>query len=472
MNRSVCFTELIKDENGFYKAGQTMETAYIRTYLKENGIDSMIYVDESLPSINDMCDDILSLSDEVIVFVVNKECKEIMQILVSSIMELEDIETYIIGEILDIEDAVNLGLNPEQELAEILGETNNEELSILSVSPYRSGILQARDINQYGIWIGNNTYGMRSIDAIRADIQELIKVYSGLSETKEKTVHFKGDFINNEEFLASIVEEISNSDINFLKFNLPVYGDIIIENNIISKSNSKFIYSLKFEEALKEDKVDKLINLIKCKKINEVYISASLFNQESKFISIILSAAKAHLIHIIPVGEIEVENLSEEAVSVLLENTRRAYLPFYRGFINSRVGSYPVNKLDGYVRHLEISQDLLSEDNEFLNEVMKVNSSIYIKDKNFKIEDDKWTFNENGVVNINNKELKSIDSSIRNNNVNVSNIITMDDNSLHNNSLAYVSSSDIYEIPYKEGKKLLRINPFILDKIYLILSFS
>lgn len=86
---------------------------------------------------------------------------------------------------------------------------------------------------------------------------------------------------------------------------------------------------------------------------------------------------------------------------------------------------------------------------------MKVNSSVYVKDKKLKIEDDKWIFNQKGIVNNDNEELNTINNSIRNNNVNISNIITIDNSCLHNNSLAYVSSSGIYEISYKEGKNSL-----------------
>jgi len=455
MNKNICFIELIKDENGFFKAGQTVETACIRTYLKENEIDTMIYVDESLPSISDMCDDILSLSDEVLVFVVHEECKRIMQVLISCIKELEDVEIYILGDSLDVEDKdiININSNTEKKLIEALkGEVYNTNSDVFSVSPYTSGILLNRDISKYGIWLGRSTKELRQIDAVKKDINELVKAYSGLSESEDKIIPFNGEFIEDKEYLNNISNELKNVSIPFLKFLLPVHESNFDEVVKMCEYMPQCKYLLKFETALDENKVNSLLALIQAQKIEGIYFPASWLTEKSKFISIIHSES----INIFPIGEIDSKALSPETASMVLENTRLRYLPFYRGFLNSKIGVYGGDKLDGYVHHLEVSDEFMNKNNDdFINEIMSVNSSVYVKDKELDIENEKWFFDENGIANVDNKSFNNVSASFSKSNVNLSNFIQVSDHSLYNNALSYASDTKIYEIPYKEGKKNL-----------------
>ncbi|AGX41353.1 hypothetical protein [Clostridium saccharobutylicum] len=453
MNKNICFIELIKDENGFFKAGQTVETACIRAYLKENEIDSMIYVDESLPSISDMCDDILSLSDEILVFVVHEECKGIMKVLISCIKELEDVEIYILGDTMDVEDKDIININSEKKLIEVLkGEVDNTNSDFFSVSPYASGILLTRDISKYGIWIGRSTRELRQIDAIKKDINELVKAYSGLAESEDKVIPFIGQFIEDKEYLENVIDKLKNVNISFLKFLLPVHESNFDEVIKMSRSMPQCKYSLKFETALDENKVNSLLALIQDQKIEGIYFPASWLKEKSKFISIIHSES----IDIFPIGEVDNKALSPETTSIVLENTRLRYLPFYRGFLNSKIGIYGGDKLDGYVHHLEVSDEFMNKNNnDFINEIMSVNSSVYVKDKKLDIGDEKWLFDEKGIANVDSKSFNNVSDSFSKSNVNLSNFIQVSDHSLYNNTLSYVSDTKIYEISYKEGKRNL-----------------
>lgn len=455
MNKSVCFIELIKDENGFFKGGQSIETACLRAYLKDNEIDSMVYIDEELPSINDMCDDILSLSDEVLVFIVNDECKKIMQILISSIKKLEDVEVVVIGDTLEVEDVIYIDSDSDKKLIEILkSDANYGNKNILSVSPYAKGILLPRDINNYGIWLGKNADRLRNVEVIKEDIKEAVKIYSGLFESEDKVIPFKGAFIENGEFLRSIIEELREINIPFLKFLLPIHESNFDEILKISKYMPNCIYSLKFESVLNEDKINKFKELIQSKKVQSIYIPAAFLVEKNEFISMILLAQKANLLNIFPMGEVDSKKMSLETASIVLKNTRSRYLPFFRGFVNSKIGAYESNKLDGYIKHLEISNEFINKNkNDFLNEIMKVNSSVYIKDKKVDMEDGKWFFNEVAVANVVKKEVENIYDTFSNENTNISNFLYTVNDRLYNGSLAYASYDKIYEMSYKEGKK-------------------
>lgn len=455
MNKNICFIELIKDENGFYKAVQNLETACIRSYLKENGIDSMVYVDESLPSISDMCEDILSLSDEVLVFIVNKECKEIMKVLISYIKELEDCKIYIIGNhlSLDDEEVINLNLNTEKILLNLLSEKEESDVDLLSVSPYENGIILPRDVHKYGIWLGKDNNNLRTIDAIRRDVSSLLKTYSGLKEMTEKKILFKGLSIENKEVLLSIINELNNIESTYLRFVLPINENLISEitNQINEVKNCR--YSLNINEEFDDNRINELLFLIQNKKIEEIKFPVQWLEEERKIVSILLSAKKEKLIDIYPIGEVNSELLSNETKSLIFENTKNSYLPFLRGFLKSRTGLYGGVKLDGYVHHVEISEETSEKlKSSFMNEVISVNSSIYMRDKKVDVKGDKCIFNEIGVASINNKNYENHLKEFTNNNLHSSNLIFVNKNKINTNSLAYISDSGYYEISYKEAK--------------------
>lgn len=460
MDKNICFIELIKDDDGFFKAGQTIETACIRAYLKENKINSMIYLDDSLPSINDMSDDILSLSDEILIFVVHEECKEILEVLVSNIKELEeDIEIYILGDIISSDDVVSIKAEYGTELVKLLGNVSNDEsLANVSVSPYTNGILLPRDISKYGIWIGTSHEKTRSICSLKEDLKKLSEVYSGFSESDEKLINLEGGFIKDSEFLKDTIDELERVNIPFLKFLIPVNENNFNKVIEISKKSDKYKFSISFHKALSDDENEQFIDLIKSGKIKKIYFDVGLLEDESKFISTVLIGASKNLIEIFPVGQIDSDKIKEEVKQILLKNTRRRYLPFFRGFLNSRLGLYGAEKADGYVRHLEVSDKFINKGNlEFVNEIMNVNSSVYVKNRDVNIEDSNYFFNEVGIANVCDKSVKNIFKIFNEANANLSNLISISNNCVHNNSLSYVSHNKVCEISYKEAKKNLDI---------------
>ncbi|MCR4944222.1 MAG: hypothetical protein K5986_07185 [Clostridium sp.] len=455
MNKNICFIELIKDQDGFFKAGQTIGTACIRAYLKENKVNSMMYLDDSLPSINDMSDDILSLSDEILVFKVHEECEEILQVLISNIRELEeDVEIYTLGNTNLRDDVISIKANYGAELLKLLEDKNDSKcLDELSVSPYANGIVLPRDISKYGIWIGVNNEEKRNISAIKEDLEKLSEVYAGLSESEEKVIKLEGGFIEDSEFLKNIIDEIEKIDIPFLKFLIPVDENNFCDVVEISKKSDKYKFLFNFHEALKDLESEQLVDLIKNKRIEEIYLNVKLIEEDSKFVSIVLMAASKKLISVLPFGEIESNKINDETKQILLENTRREYLPFFRGFLNSRLGLYGAEKADGYVRHLEVSDEFINKgDLEFINEIMNVNSSVYVKDKNINIKDDKWYFDEVGTCNVSDKNFDDTLKIFNESNANLSNLINVYDRNVHNNSLSYVSHNKVCEISYKEVK--------------------
>lgn len=462
MHKNVCVVELMKDENGMYNAVQTVETAYIRAYLKENRFDSMIYIDENLPSINDMSEDILSLSDEVLVFIVHDECENLVQVLVDNLKEIEDVEVYAIVNKANIKGVVNLqrASKPEEKLLEQIGEGDTESsIGILAVSPYENNILLERDISKYGIWLGRSDEELRSVEAIGKDVKRAFNTYSGLTDFEEKNITFYGVFINNKNFLRELIDEIDGASNGKFKFIIPVKADIFEELTLLFDKVSNCSFQLKFDKALNDMDTVKFIEMLRNKKVAGVYFPAELLKEENIFISSIISAKKAKLISAFPYGEIERDEISPEIQVIILENTRMRYLPFFRGFLKSRTGVYTDVKLDGYVHHLEVPEELYSTaGKEFINEVLGINSSIYVKGKEVAADDSKLYFNEIGVASIKNNSNEEHLNLFCKSGINTSNYILKDHNDkAYINSLAYITDSSIVELPYKEARESIRL---------------
>ncbi|MCX7842331.1 MAG: hypothetical protein N2489_04580 [Clostridia bacterium] len=456
MNKNICFVELTKDENGFVKASQTIQTACLRAYLKSNGIETVIYMDESLPSVADISEDILSLSDEALVFVVHKECRHTAQALISHIKELEDTEIYAIGDISEIyvEGITFLKFDEEEKLLEQLGcESKNEQADIFSVSPYKTGVLLSRDMPKYGIWLGRSNNELRSLQAIAEDLEKLSAAYSGISESDEKTILFHGFFIRDKAFLEKIFEQLVNINAPFLKFVLPVDGSLLNDIGKYSEGFEKCSFSVKFEMIGEDSQAETLLSLIQAHKISNVYFPAQWLTTKTKIASILIQAYKAKLLKIIPMGDLDIEKVDDEIKPIILDKTKQSYMPLYRGLLKSKTGLYSGVKLDGYVHHVEMPEKLYNESSkEFMNELLCVNSSLHVIDKKADTDSGKLLFDDTGTARINNScynEHESLSSQSR---LNPSNLIIIDDGSIYINSLAYVSDSKYKQISYSEAK--------------------
>ena len=187
--RNICILKLEKNENGFFIAGQTAESACLRSWLKLNGINSMIYMDDTLPSLNDLAEDVLSVCEDILAIYIDEENKVLADALAYRLRELEDIDIVFLS-----------GSKPEEVFYGLLPESSNKELSIMEVSPYEQKILFAQDAEKYGIWYGReNESGIkeyRNQNTIKTDINLINQAYSGLAKDNKKLIPCEGTYKN------------------------------------------------------------------------------------------------------------------------------------------------------------------------------------------------------------------------------------------------------------------------------------
>ena len=72
---NLCVLEFVRNENGFFVAAQSAATACLRSYLRGRGVHSIAYTDDTLPSLNDLAEDVLSIADDGLVLIGSEENK-------------------------------------------------------------------------------------------------------------------------------------------------------------------------------------------------------------------------------------------------------------------------------------------------------------------------------------------------------------------------------------------------------------
>lgn len=455
MNKNVCFVELNRNQAGLINAVQSIETACMRAFMKKSGLNTAIYIEESLSSINDVAEDILSLSDEVLVFVVHEECKELTRTLINYILDIEDVEICIISkENIEVnESVIYINEEPEKKLVELYNtKIIDQNFSINNVSPYTEGILLERDFTNIGLWLGRNNQELRDVSVLKSEIKRIFNMYSGLMEAQEKTILFNGVFIDNAQYYEDIVEDILEANVSFIKFIIPIHQKLVSCFTETSLSSENVMFDIKLEEKLEYDDYIKLCSLINSKKVNNIYFPADWLTQEGDLVSTLISAKANKLINLMPMGSVNSELLTDEIKNLVLEKTMIQYFTFYRGYLKSRTGLYSGLKSDGYVHHLEIGDQENLANTQLINEVLSINSSVYIRNKKVDIKDKTWYFDGQGVAHVKDDSYERYIKYAGELNINPSNTIVIDNDRIFINSYAYSYSFGLTHISYKDAK--------------------
>lgn len=456
MKRNVCFVELKRNEFGLISAIQSLETACIRDYIKRCDVKSSIYIEESMPSINDMAEDILSLSDDVIIFVVHKECEALVTVLVNYLIEIEDVEVCVISENdqLEFDDVVIINEDAERKLVSMFGNVDKKsKVSINTLSPYEDGILLTRDYVKNGIWLGNKETNLRNIDVVKKEIDEVFNLYGGTVEEQKKHLYLQGCFINDIDYFKELIMHLENKDSSNIIFNIPVTQNVLdcIAQSSLQLSNASFDIQLKNE--LRSEEFMELTKLIGTKKVGGIHIPADWLTKADDLLNLLVKAQVSKLVEIQPYGQVDSSKISEEVRKSVLVNTMKQYYTFYNGYLKGRTGLYAGIKIDGYVHHLEVSKRDSLSNAQLLNETLSINSSIYMRNEKVDISSQIWNFDANGIAYIEDENYNEYITYMQQENINPSNSIICNDNRIHINHYAYVSDTDLVTLSYKEAKQ-------------------
>lgn len=457
---TICFVELRKNEFGLIHAVQTIETACIRTFIKRCDLNSVVYVEESMPSISDMAEDVLSLSDEVIVFIVNNECKEVVATLIDYILDIEDVEICVISkENLNVNDnVIFLPKDAEKKLVELYGNRSKaENLSMNNISPYADGIILARDYTNYGIWVGRDNNSLRSYDILRDEINSVFNLYSGLSNAQHKEIVLQGCFINKIDLVRDIIVDLEARDTSFIKFIIPIHQEILSEISKLSLNINNYLFNVKLYENIDYDNNSIIEKLIALGKVRNLSFPANWLTHNDAKLNFLVSAQNGKLIHLLPYGEVDSALISDAIKHSILKDTIKQYYTYYRGYLKSRTGLYAGVKTDGYVHHFEAKDEDSISDGQLVNETLSINSSIYMRDKKVDIKKAIWNFDDNGIAYVKNNSYEEYIQYMREKNINPTNLIVNYGDRVYINSYAYTDNTKLVNLTYKEAKDKINV---------------
>ncbi|WP_346699041.1 hypothetical protein [Catenibacillus scindens] len=457
---NICVLELIKDEHGFFKASQTISTACLRSYLKQRGINSMIYTDDTLPSLHDLAEDVLSVSDDALALICNPDNEVLVNALAVRIASLEDIPMYLIGargnlNCMESETVVCIPQEqPEIRLAELLQTDENPTRTLMECSPYAEQILLPQDAQKYGVWFGRERKDgqkeYREIQAIYNDIHIIQNAFNGLSQENKKVIPCAGTFITDRSYLEKVLSCFPEEDTP-LCFVCPVDGNLL---DCLPDTGTT-VWKISLSNGWDYDKYSQsMLELLDRNKIASVRIETELLEKDGALWTRLADASRQQQIELELVGKWPQTGVNNQ--DVLLRSSAWRYVPFSRGFLKSRTGVYTGVALDGYVKHIEVTSPLDRESLLCLNEVASINSSIYMNGMpECPVTDGNRAFDQNGVAVIENSEYDTYRAQHLSVNAIESNLLRSQDGNLRINNLAYTSSQKIFELPYRQAKAKL-----------------
>ncbi len=449
---NICIVELKKDKNNFFHAGQSIATVCIRDYLKRNGISSMIYMDDSLPSLNDLAEDILSVADDALVFIADEDNCSIVEALIHRIKALEDITIYLMG------DDTHITEQPERKLIKELTGNENSCISIMECSPYQTGIVLPQDAAEYGIWLGrsdmNGNTEFRSTSAISSDCAAISAAFSGLSEEHRKKITLQGPEIRQKELALQVMDALQSDSNSSVQYILPV--DFIVAVEIEPSDTTTIIYDLFITEPIDDKNIQKLNRIAQENKVNEVIVKADTLIHSQALRIALMEGVKHKLFQLIVKGQMDFGLLSEEEETILLKQTSLRYAPFSRGFLKSRTGMYNTVNLDGYVKHVEVAEEDYNEDiASYLNEIASINSSVYIRGLTTMVNHTQSYFDNSGIGKVVDSAYQNYCNTVCKADATPSNLLQLQDNTLRVNDFFYTSKQGIKELAYKQAKAMI-----------------
>ena len=431
--------------------------ACLRSYLKGRGVHSIAYTDDTLPSLNDLAEDVLSIADDGLVLVANQENKLLVNALACRIAQLEDLPIYLLYGGSDLncqaEETVTTIADgaPEETLAELLGAEKGQPL--MKCSPYAQQVILPRDAEKFGIWFGrvrrDGSLEYRKAGAVATDVEKIEEAFHGLHQEERKTVPCSGLHFRDKTYLAQVLACFSQNEAP-LRYHCPVSGSIL-EACPDDLDAVAWDVSLEADWNLTKEAAE-LERLLQAGKLAAVTLDGALLAQAHPIWRQLMTAAEQGQLKLTVHGTIP--DTADLAWGSLLRATALRYVPFSKGFVKSRTGVYSGVVLDGYVKHVEVLAEELDETMyETINELASINSSIYWNPTHGADRGTALTFDQAGVATVADPTYEADQAEKLRHNAIRSNLLRMVDDYLCVDDLAYHAPQKIREIPYTEGKR-------------------
>lgn len=461
MYNIVCFVDIEKDDYGLWHCGQSLEIAYMRSYFKEYGVRTLIYIEDLLPSLADLAEEVLSMTSDIIVFNVNEINWKVVYSLVEYINSIEDVSIILIGDNERVIEMEGLGLpyytdKPEKSLLKELDIEPEEGKSIYNTFPYESEILSPYDAKEYGIWIGRDgEENLRDTALVECECSQISNV---LKDSKNiNVIKFVGNYISNSGYVLKLIEEVKRIAISQTIYVLPIEVSMLsdLKDNIEEKHNIIFDINV---TNIDDEKCELISLFARGNLLNELNVDFKLIISSPKLNDILKQGAGSGKFTCSFSGKVDFSKVEKPILeqAYVKKSLAKQVQVFTRGYLRSRTGMYNGVKLDGYVKHIEIDEENFTDETaEYMNEIASVNSSIYIRGMKSSRQIEHGVFDQNHDARINDKAFEWYSEKMHNNGTIPSNLITISDEKFCVNDSFYFPKQSIKEKKYSQIKEEL-----------------
>ena len=390
--REVVFVNINVDSNGLYSLVQSNLHYSIRKYLSNLEIKTFQYVEENLPSIYDLADEILAYSSDVVVFNLNNDNFKLVEEL-SFILKDEEVEI------------IALGLKEDC----ILSKLNSTEIDMYIYDNYHeniSKVLAEKTARYNEVWCKKEDYSL--VDYIYGkkveDIFYSLENMEGLNECKFINLNLTN---NNEEISLDIIKSNINICEKYMKNGMIELklSELLIINN---KKSLKQVLDLVIKSNMKVklygniSDLEKLSKYIVFSELDEIDINLMNVDELNYSIQDSLSTLKGNLIinfyqyngeedlklvkdyfKKIQLQNMIVNYIDKNLVKkniLFLSNGEIRNLPIENGVTMWKQGCYPQEVLNNTIKHVYIDSDINNEDLNDLSKLVSVNHAL-IMDK-------------------------------------------------------------------------------------------
>ena len=395
--KEVVIININVDEYGLYSLTQSNIGYSLKRYLNENGIRAFQYNENNLPSVIDLADEILSYSNDVAIFIINKKNYKLVNSL-AKILKEEDVEIIGIGsdeligsftntdidlyiydnyhqnvltylkegyvikdnciqangqynvrEINEVEDLSNNIFDLEK--AENINECSSIDLCItngkasLDLNIINKNISIITEINP------NIVINLYAKEMIKINEYEIIEIFKVLEE-KNCLVKLIGSPKYIEKVMETAINEVNIKNITSIEVDIEGFEEV---NTLLEENLRNFTGTLTIET----NDYDKCND----KKYLEKYMETSLNNK------IIVNLIDKNMIH---------KNV------LILANNKEKNLAIENGVSMWQQGCYTQYSLNNTIKHVYLNEIIEEEKIQELNKLVSVNHAILIDKSQYK----------------------------------------------------------------------------------------
>lgn len=354
----IALVNLEVDENGLYTATQGAELNYIKNILGRGKGKCFEYLEKNLPNLYDIADEILSLSEEKIIFYLTKQNYKLVEEIATVINE-ED------------EDIQLVGVFNEDEVAAI------DNLEMMETFNIESFIKLAVSSNN----IETNIFSLENLEEIENVNLKLVFDNKFLgSELINKNL----EFLNNleKEIKVSVyyneIEMLASEEINEFIDSLKQYKNLVLEVKINTKA------SLDSKEI--NEFIDNEIEYISFD-ISEDLTQLNKLNLTNKRVNILLDdSISLEYEKLIEANELKAWKCDKQGHCRCIKiktSTSVKNLPIENGVAMFYQGTYPDVALNNTVKHVRVKGSISRENLKELDKLVSVNHALILEKENY-----------------------------------------------------------------------------------------